>query len=250
MTAAARSWLPVGAELPATLNEAVANLVHVWSLRWCAGARYDVSGFDSHDRTDSKNWRVLDDVLALEYSDETLRRLGLDMLGLEATSSSVSPADKTFLSKLGERAIDNFKSELAVLVGCRSGNAWMNRFPSDFRHGTVVSDAGGHRLIGMALSESLGNRLIRAALPPAPVKVGSGVGALGAISVRLAASVGDCRLTIAELDALTPGDVLVLDRPLSADFALAINGTRSASGSCTLASNGEAQAIRIVEPAL
>ena len=78
------------------------------------------------------------------------------------------------------------------------------------------------------------------ARPEAP-----GLGALGAIEVRLAVEVGAARLTLDALMALEPGTVLELDRRSDEPAAILVNERLFARGE--IVTIGERFGIRIIE---
>jgi len=65
--------------------------------------------------------------------------------------------------------------------------------------------------------------------------------------VALAALLGRCELSVADLSGLTAGDVLVLDRKLDELLDLSIDG-RPKAGRCAIEQVGSGLALKVVEP--
>ena len=65
--------------------------------------------------------------------------------------------------------------------------------------------------------------------------------------MTLSVAVGGCSITVAELQNLARGDVLVLDRALDAPLPLAVGRAAARRGACTLSQRGDRIALKITE---
>ena len=87
-------------------------------------------------------------------------------------------------------------------------------------------------------------------LPPAAASspLADGRAALAPVALDLAATLGTCDLTVAELRTLAPGDVLLFDHALSAPLPLLVGHSQSACGTCSVMRDAERLSLQIIEP--
>lgn len=235
-----RSWLPPEAVQRAVREVALRPCVREWSAAWFAARSVDLAG----DPVVGANpaaargtcWQLADGVV-LSLAEDADARIAAMMYGGPDDGASPTPADRAALDAAAAACVADFRSRLAATLGL-GGAAW--------RLGTVesgrgpwwtwrVADGGRADLLQIALSEELIVRRARAALPPfvtgktvAPLAI-----ALAGQQVTVSALVGRSRLTTTELAGLAVGDVLVLDRDLTAAVDVAI-GHRPKPLRCTV----------------
>ena len=244
------SWLPPGTSF-GRLDRRIAEIVRGWSRAWFGGDAGVVPGGTLRDAAWGKArpqqcgrsaWLVV--------PDEAKRILGRLALHLEsgaqeteADHAALDLVGTDCLAALGEALLAELRLE-GVIHGSldaaapAAGIIWKIEYGrSSLRLGFVLTET------------ERGAQLLRL-LPPVgrKPKVVSPDVALAPLEVALSASLGTCGVTLAELKSLSAGDVLVLDRDLSATSPLAINGNEALLGSCTIAREADSLLLEIAEP--
>ena len=224
-----RSWLPAEAVQRAVRDVALRSCVREWGAAWFAARSVDLAGDPAAGpqpgTTHGTCWHLADGVV-LSLAEDAETRIAAMMFGAPDEGASLTPADRTALDAAAAACVADLRGRLVASLRL-GGAAW--------RRGTVepgmgpwwtwrVTDGGRTDLLQIALSEDLIVRRARAALPPvvtgktvAPLAI-----ALAGQPVAVSALVGRSRLTTTELAGLAAGDVLVLDRDLTAAVDVAI----------------------------
>lgn len=256
MTAHASAWLPPGAASP-RLNQALEELVRLWSLHWIDRGGLHTSGAltrigDARWVQAAVEWRGLDCGLALGVPAHTAVALGAMMLALGSDGST--EADRILLRQLGEQALADLQARLLQWLNLTSGAQWSTSTAPRHRDGPIhaleIEGLGDGTKLRLELTGALFARQLRAALPPVPkpAPLADGRQALAKLPVALSAALGRCALTLAELADLAPGDVLVLDQPTDAPLPIALDGAPAKRGTCALVEQDGALSLRVLQP--
>ncbi|PJI88456.1 hypothetical protein DAH55_13970 [Sphingomonas koreensis] len=243
-------WLPPGTSF-GRLDRRIAQVVHGWSRVWFGGDADIVPGGTQREAVWSKarpqqcgrgGWLLVPD-----EATRTLGRLALHLepgaQETEADRATLDSVGADCLKALGEALladleIESVKPEEVNLAAPVAGAIWK------------IEYARSALRLGFLLQEAERAALLLRLMPPAerrPPVVAPDV-ALAPLEVALTASLGTCGVTLAELRSLSTGDVLVLDRDLSATSPLAIDGSRASSGSCAIAREADRLLLEIAEP--
>jgi flagellar motor switch/type III secretory pathway protein FliN len=235
-----RSWLPAEAIQRAVRELALRSCIRDWRAAWFIARSADIAGDPAAGprpaRMHGTCWQLADGVV-LSLAEDAEARIAAMMFGAPDDGASLTPADRATLDAAAAACAADLRDRLVASLKL-GGAAW--------RPGTVepetgpwwtwrVADGSRTDLVQIALSEDLIVRIARATLPPvatgktvAPLSV-----ALADQPVTVSALVGRGRLTITELACLAAGDVLVLDRDLTAAVDIAI-GHRPKPLHCTV----------------
>jgi len=250
VTLSVREWLPDQEGLPRAGEHALAEAVDAWAAEWFAGEAIRALGVlapvsASRGELRRTEWHRCREGLALGLPPRA--EAGLGSLALDVTvGGERTVADLAVLE--GVACLEALKARLAALLGLPRSERWSEGAipPGGWR----IDLGTPTRTLTLALevSQDLLVRLIKAKLPEsAPSPLGDPVGALAGLPLRIAATAGECMITVAELSGLSPGDVIVLNRDLDAGLPLLIEGRALRRGSCVLAEQGGTAALRIVQ---
>jgi hypothetical protein len=236
-----RSWLPAEAVQRAVRDVALRTCVREWAAAWFAARPADLAGDPATGPQPGQSrgacWQLADGVI-LSLAEDAEARIAAMMFGAPDDAASLTSADRDALDAGGAACIADLRNRLVASLRLDGGGSW--------RSGTVepgigswwtwrVADGGREGLLQIALSEDLIVRRARAALPPIPAgkSLAPLAAALADQPVTVSALVGRSRLTTTELAGLAVGDVLLLDRDLTAAVDIAI-GHRPKPLRCTI----------------
>ena len=238
----ARAWLPEPALDPAVVEPMLAAAVESWSRKWFA--RRPVRrlgplrrGPAGRETFAAEIWHRLEDGLSLAVG----RRLEIAgaMLDHAVVERTLSPADRAVLDGLAAGCIDDLRQRLCDLLRLPPDAAWQSReTPPAIEPDAwscLLGQDDGEPLVRLVLSHDLFVGLVKlsARTPAPPLRLRPVAEGLAAQPVAVSAFLGGCQLPLAEIAALVPGDVLVLDRDLDEALELALDdGGRS--GGCAL----------------
>ena len=236
-----RSWLPAEAVQRAVRDVALRTCVREWGAAWFAARPADLAGDPATGLQPGQArgacWQLADGVV-LSLAEDAEARIAAMMFGAPDDAASLTSADRDALDAAGAACVADLRNRLVASLRLGGGAAW--------RSGTVeqgmgswwtwrVADGGREDLLQIALSEDLIVRRARGALPPIPAgkSLAPLAVALADQPVTVSALVGRSRLTTTELAGLAVGDVLLLDRDLTAAVDIAI-GHRPKPLRCTV----------------
>ena len=219
----ARNWLPRQAVSRPAVRAAIATVVDDWSTRWFAAGRARLSqlrvaplppqgpdawpGWTRHGVFHSR---------LTPPGEARLIELALDF---GAAPSRKSGPDRTLLQEFCRRAVADLVSALEQRLAAAETHA------SEAQTGDVVlelTDLEGGRILSISTPVSAFADLVRASLPQSErqLVLTRRAEALAPTPITLEAHAGRATVTIAELNGLASGDVLVLDRRLKEGIAL------------------------------
>lgn len=250
---APRPWLPANTSF-ATVDRRVASIVREWSRAWFGGD--DVEAIPG-DIAHGAGWIATKPLPCargawLVMPESAMTGLGRCALQIDAGVHETAP-DRAVLDAVGEACLSALREALVReldLSGAPSAGA-IEDTPA-IAVGATWGIAFKYAPVRLSfiLSETERIEALLRLLPPASFKgdlVSPGI-ALAPLEVELAARLGTCGITVLELRSLSPGDVLVLDRDLSAPSPLAVNGAQTPSGTCTVSRESDTLVLEIAEP--
>lgn len=245
----ARPWLPPGTCF-GRLDRHIADTVREWSNAWFGDDAEVAAGIAMREGilAGAKPhlcapglWLILPDgmvramgrlALQVEYrAHETPPdRITFDAVGTDCFAA----LQEALTRALSAEAVDGARANEATKA---TGTVWK----VDFKRAAVR--------FGVVLSDAVRIELLLKLLPPAPARPSLSLfgGALAPLEVQLAASLGTCGITLAELRSLSAGDVLVLERDLAGASPLAINGILVRGGACTVSREADSLLLEISE---
>ena len=253
MTMQVKAWLPDGALSGGAVERACADAVAKWTDTWFArrlpAPPEPVAA--AARAGDGLDCRTHEDGLCVSTSSAARYAMAGLMLDVVVDGAALNAADKAALEALAGGCIEDLCTELARAFGL-GGSAWERGGVDLAGHEArcyAVGLGGGAPPIRIAVETSAAVGLIKAAAPAAdkrpplqPLRQG-----LSRQTVGLSARLGCCDLSVAELAALQPGDVLVLDRLLDDPLDLAVAGEPTRA-SCTVEQEGGSLHLKILKP--
>lgn len=255
MAAAYTAWLPREAFGASGVEHLLSEVAQGWSHKWFVGrsveCRHDVVPSMGGDEI---RYRVLEDGLAIGLANDPHLTIAGAMLGATIDRRKARPADIKLFDRLAAACIDDLCSRLTRAFKLGNDGRWREGrpgegLPFDDARFNVLGFAGAAApLITAFVALDLEVGLIKSGLPPTPESELKPLSAaLAGQKVSLAAFLGRCDLTIADLSGLAEGDVVVLDRKLDSSLDLALDGKVKA-GRCSIEQDGEQLQLKIVEP--
>lgn len=197
-------------------------------------------------------WYGCDGGLALGLTANGRQAVGASALAVSSDRTNRTQADIGVLEAVGGECLRDLQSRAAVAFGLSSQSVWDKtdiEFVQASGHRLEIAGPAGCPPLSLFLSEDLFIRTVRAKLPlasrSAPFR--PALEALASLPVTLSAALGCCGITIAELENLAVGDVLIFDRAVDARLPLAIDGATAPNGACTLAQRDGHLALEIME---
>jgi hypothetical protein len=248
-----RHWVPEGAAAPAALRSAIADMTAAWSAKWFADMTFHVTRpLERRPRIRLRPalvWQSNEGGIALGWADHTPESVASRVIGLAAVPDHRGAHDGALLDSVAQECLGDFRRRCCALAKLPSDAAWS---------GAPLLDADGYELeigagddgpcIVVAVTAACFARLVRQYLPPAsPAPMGDARPALQALPVTLSAFVGGCRVSLAELEQLATGDVLILDRAASEAMPLAIDGRVAPRGRCVVAPLESGMGLQITD---
>ncbi|HEU0065774.1 MAG TPA: FliM/FliN family flagellar motor C-terminal domain-containing protein [Sphingomonas sp.] len=239
-----RSWLPAGTPPPPALDRLIADSVAAWSRHWLAGEPLPAAAI-APIVPPAFAWREAGDGLLLGTLAMTPAVIGARML--DVTAQARSGADLALLEGLAERCLIDLRLRFAAAAGLGQDVAWHPATP-DAAYTAIVGDPHQPTL-AIGLTPALFARMVRQLLPRCDAPpLGSARDALAATPIKVGAAIGACRLTVADLAALEVGDVLRLDRTVSAPVPIVVDGTPLPRGRIAVIAAEPQPFLRLVEP--
>lgn len=253
----AHTWLPAGAS-PDKAEAALTRMMAQWSSHWFAGSEEPRAGrFGRVDEAgrDLRNiaWHRCDAGAAVGIGAGGTIALGARAMGVASGIGDRTAADLALLRQLGEDCLQDLRKRVRALIDLESSVQWYQTPQAPAPDDMVVRSELGSRGDAVQLAITMTSwqlaRLIRSCLPAAPElpPLATAQAALAGAELRLSAMLGGCELTLAEIEALAPGDVLVLDHLVDQVMPLAIEYRVAGRGTCTVAGTGEHLGLQLTQ---
>lgn len=233
MMSNATPWLPPEALAPERLEPALDQLLQEWSGQWLVSlrARAAPAVQDHCPKTGNEwGWRSSLPHVSIAWTPGGPASVAGAMLGTNVPPGELQGSDRRIIESLGNACVDDLLQRVAKLVSGsgKTSQIVQQKIDLDACSWWEISLGTGKPAFKLALSELGKTRIIKRALPSAErLKLGSLSAALARQEVKIAAGLGRCSLTLAELQGLEIGDVLVLDRSPDRPVELLINGSSS-----------------------
>ncbi len=238
MTVRVREWLPREVMNHGGVRKTIEQAIAQWNAQWFLTSFAEVAGTrvavaDSRPESEGTGWRVYRAAIAIRGSRAGLSRLVNRALDLRADLADLTAADRYVMNAIEGKILEGLAETLEVAFGVRGQTRSEPDKPADplaDGGGLVVSvvDPSGREVLTLALPGETIVRHVKASIPRTPGK-GPALRpfseALAEVNIPVEAQVGKVELTLAELNELAVGDVLVLDKRL--DEAVDIAGVRS-----------------------
>jgi hypothetical protein len=251
--------LPEAALEDCAAEQLLADLTRQWSAKWFARQNMRPLGSITY-RTppeasaDGAGWLVLDEDLAIAVPDASRIAIASAMLDRPIDDATLTDADRQTVGDLAAAGLDDLCRRLAEMFRL-SGDARWSQLDSGLRpsidrpRGCSIGVNGRTPLLQFVASTDLLITSIKSALIPplsgSPLQpIASG---LAAQSITVAAVLGRCQLTLADIADLSEGDVLVFDRDTHASLPLAIDG-RTQGGRCSVEQSNDCLQLKLLEP--
>jgi hypothetical protein len=218
-----REWLPANAAENDRVREALDEIVVRWARSWFSHAVLGVTGLASFAHSAPQvdadaGWRIGTSGFAVSASSRARARLSEWALNVRLSEHSLSNVDQQLLERFEDKMLEDLLSQLYSALG----STLLDR-GSDLSSGGLggviakVSELGGGGLLTIAAplaavlalccapsgERSRGGRLVKLADSVAP------------LPMTLEALLGEAEVSLAELQGLAAGDVLVLGAALS-----------------------------------
>jgi hypothetical protein len=214
-------WLPAEALNPAHFERGVGTVVSDWSSHWfvkakasCRTQLRSIAGGPSPQLA----WRSWGQECGVAIDEAGRNALAEAMLDCTIAANAMLASDQPLLNDITDRCLDDLLGRLSWLIDHdRSpdvSDQVMDPGPA------IVWDIGLKRsgvILSLAVNWSALVRWRKRLAPPQQVPRPAGIGrALQSQSVRLGLDLGRGSLTLAELESLEPGDVIILDAKIDA----------------------------------
>jgi flagellar motor switch/type III secretory pathway protein FliN len=217
MTDNVRGWLPATALFGPALDAAVLWLSDQWLADWCIDPEPLIAGASGDDAGSASAAPGN----CVDIDPDAARNLGRAISGIAATAAT-STADRHLLEQLGKRAADDLARRLTG-----NGSLAVSQQECSFHRVIVACERHGFRL-DIRLNPESAIRLRRNHAAPVNAKPdidkNAMAAALTAQSVKVAARVGACALSLEALRELGVGDTVLLQKPIAAPVDLVVDG--------------------------
>ena len=251
-----REWLPCDVLTHGVVRESVGQAVAAWSARWFTGPCASVAAMkyatgDPRNEKDETGWRIYRTAVAVRGTRQAFSRMVDRALDIEALPAELSEADRLLLASFGRAMIEDLVAELEhafAIPGEMKSEPEKVADPLRDAGGLVVSlaDPAGRDILTLAVPADVVVPSVKAHLGPA-VRRTENLPPLSeplrAVTMAVEARVGRVELTLAELNELAVGDVLILDRRLEQTVDVAHAGTRQVFAKAMLTSVDDGMAL-------
>ncbi|RHW18955.1 hypothetical protein D1610_02120 [Sphingomonas gilva] len=228
-------------------------MVRDWSRTWFAGESFAVTRpLAPRPKVRLRQalcWQSVDEGIALNWADHLPHSVAARMLGWESLPATLGENDLAVLDRLADACLDDLKRRCRRLANLPEDGAWSNA-PVDGpdRYEMEIGIAGGGMPIAIVMTAECFARVARHHLDAPPRKaLRDGRSALSTLSVGVSAHVGSCRVSLADLEQLAAGDVLILDRGAKDPLPLAVDRARLPSGRCVVVPRDGGLDLKITE---
>jgi hypothetical protein len=252
-----RAWLPETALEGCVADHLLEEATQQWSAKWFA--RLNVRPLapitSSAVLAGDVPWMVLDEDLAIAIPHGSRAKFAAMMLGVPADWAGTTEADLQVTADLSTTCLDDLARRCAQAFRLPAETRWHaldeGDLPAITRPRTCeIGVRSGEPLLRIVIGTELMVGLVKAAMPILtgqdplqPVAM-----ALGAQEVTIAASIGQCALTLSDMAGLTEGDVLIFDQDTGGPLSLALDGGSKPVGRCTVGQEDGHLHLKLLEP--
>jgi flagellar motor switch/type III secretory pathway protein FliN len=233
MTSAPKAWLPADARSRERIQPLLERALEEWSDHWFASGRASLDPAFQDDwpgRSGDADWRCCPDVASLALTPAAEAAIAGTMLGSNVPLASMQSEDRTVVHHLARACAEDLLLRLARLTRGAGGETPAEADSANFDACSWWDVSVGARkgVLKLALSEEAEVQMVKRQLPsPAKIALESTTRGLARQQVEIEADLGRCEVSLAELEDLAVGDVLVLDTSSADPLALLIGKERS-----------------------
>lgn len=202
------------------------GIVADWCSTWLGyGAIGAAETWQEEDVPEEGTTIVSGDGLAGLWLGPDLRMtLQSRIFGSPPYGNLLTDADTDLLEKAIDTCLQDLCTRLSVALVLDRGTPWHRGKPAGlYRISAVGKDLSLIVSTGLAI-DRLKASIAAQKPPPLQARLDE---ALSRGEVRVGAWIGACQLTLAELKSLMPGDVLTLDRAITSNVQITIDGERT-----------------------
>ena len=226
-----KAWLPSDALARDRLEPIVNRVLSEWSEHWFARARASAAPAfqDDWPRANTEaGWRSCLPVASILCTPSAQGLIAGAMLGVNVPQGMLQPSDRDIVEQLATTSLDDLLRRVSRLATGTSGSEIDER-SIDVEDCSWWDVSLGARkgvfklaILASAMIEIAKRDLPRATTPA----LGRLADGLKNQRIEIAADLGRCRVSLAELQEMSVGDVLVLDSSSAEPLDLTINGSR------------------------
>jgi flagellar motor switch/type III secretory pathway protein FliN len=237
VTSSVREWLPLEIVGHTAVRAALADAVEAWSDHWFRRHRLTVGSIvaataGSAARDGGWSWKRFGEAVAINLSANSPTPFAAWLLDGEGDPLLTSAADRVILDDLETTMLADLATRIEQnlgMAGAMQDGVAEIADPLGEDGGAVVGlkEASGAAVLRLAIPRPVMAGFVKTKAPrrrPAAHRPDPRVEALRATEVRLEACLGAAELSLADLQNLAPGDVLVLDTRLDGLAALTVEG--------------------------
>lgn len=246
------SWLPRDALTPSSFERAIKSLVGEWGRHWFAKVeakcRIKLREIANAEPGET-SWRSCSGEFGISVDGAGRLAVAEAMLDRKISGSAIQSADQPILTDIADRCLDDLLARVSKIVALASNLdvSW----EAVAAEGAMSWDIGlrdGRAGLTLVVSRATLVRWRKLIVPSAElVTLGRIHEALLPQPVALSLEVGQGSLTLADLDQLAIGDVVLLDRGVDAPLGLLAAG-RPTGITAALRQDGTQTTIEILEP--
>lgn len=226
-----KAWLPADALSPERVQPLLARMVADWSSHWFAKAEASIGPSFQDDwpaRSAEAGWRSIPGAAALALTPMAESSMAGAMLGANVPQNSMQGGDRLIVAHLAASSADDLLKRLGKIAfgavpqidqssGELEGCTWWD-----------ISMGARKGALKLALHNDAALQMVKRQLSKAPApRLDMLAKGVARHEIQIAADLGRCELSLAELEELAIGDVLVLDRAPAEPVPLLIDGAHS-----------------------
>ncbi len=227
----------------------MATVVARWSAEWLPTSARCQSSADPLAQPEGRTWTIVGDVVAIGCSSEARGRLGRRLLAAPPSAPIASAADRRVVDAVADAAMADLAERLAAEANAAHAVVVSGERPdwSEASSRSVALDdvTTVAVLVGADAAVALARGVTTEVASPSLTRLSA---ALASQMVGVGAHLGGCTLTLAELSALEPGDVVVLERSAAVPVDLVIGRSPRSLARCDLRSESERLSLHLLEP--
>jgi flagellar motor switch/type III secretory pathway protein FliN len=222
--AVAQDWLPPGAACGGLLRPALQSALEAWSAHWFAARALSVGRIAERGAA-GEGWRHRGHRTATRTPKPSMAKLMEAALDLRLAAGTLTDRDRDLLDRLTEAVIEDLCNRVEAALEIDE---------------TDVLDDQNHEWLEVSVAEGVGPDLFWLALPIpvlaracrkaagrpsrlqplAPLRT-----PLAEVPVLLEATIGHVEVSMPDLAALQPGDILVLSTPIDQPVEVSLQGS-------------------------
>jgi flagellar motor switch/type III secretory pathway protein FliN len=225
-----KPWLPADALSPTRLQPLLARVIGDWGRHWFAKAEARIAPAFQDDwpgRSTEAGWRFSPGVASLALTPIAESATASAMLGANVPQAALQSGDRLVVNHLASTCADDLLTRLGKTALGATAVLTIDQTSLDFEGCTWWDISLGARKAGLKLAfhADAALQMVKRQLPRTATKrLGTLANGVAKQEIRIAANLGRSSLSLAELEGLAVGDVLILDRVPAEPVPLLIDG--------------------------